>query len=153
MQETERTKWRTEGSKVLKVATHAGIFFEEELKRLVAVVRLGGGDEESLEDAVGADPDVGDDAFCLSELVHRERHLLRWSLGRRATGRRRRRRRSGGRDRWWWCLLTLLHLRSFSSSTSQQRRVGSFSVSTFVHLLLGLMGLMGATIYYSLESM
>ena len=131
----KRGEWKgmlTKRSKVLKILTHACVFFEEDLERLVALVRLRRRDEERFEEAVGADSDVGDDSFGLSELVHCLSHLLRRCLGRGAAGGRRRRRRSGGRE---WCrrglqlLLRLLHLHLHLPVARPQRKESGFRLS------------------------
>lgn len=114
----------TKRSKVLKILMHACVFFEEDLERLVALVRLRRRDEERFEEAVGADSDVGDDSFGLSELVHCLSHLLWRCLGRGATGGRR---RSAGRE---WCrrglLLRLLHLHLHLAVAHPQRKESGF---------------------------
>ena len=85
----KRSDWKgtlTKRSKVLKILMHACVFFEEDLERLVTLMRLCLRNEERFEEAVGADSDVGDDSFGLSELVHCLSHLLRRCLGRNRSG-------------------------------------------------------------------
>lgn len=52
---------RTDGAEVLEVLAHGGVLFVEQLEGLGALVGLGG-DEEGFEEAVGAEPDVGNEA-------------------------------------------------------------------------------------------
>lgn len=49
-------------SEILKVLQHGGFLLENQLDGLVGVVRGVGGHEESFEEVVGTEPDVGDQA-------------------------------------------------------------------------------------------
>ena len=51
----------TNGAEVLEVLAHGGVFFEEQVERLGALVRLCG-DEECFKEAIGTELDIDDEA-------------------------------------------------------------------------------------------
>jgi hypothetical protein len=52
---------RTDGAEVLEVLAHGGVLFAEQMEGLGALVGLSG-DEEGFEEAVGAKPDISNEA-------------------------------------------------------------------------------------------
>ena len=97
------------GAKVVEVLAHGGVFFEEQVERFVALVRLRG-DEQCFQESIGAEPDIRDKTRGVAESVHCLSHLFRRCLlGRWRTG-------AGGcrrcvlRLRWWWWWRWLLLL-------------------------------------------
>jgi hypothetical protein len=51
----------TDGAEVSEVLAHGGVFIEEQLERLGALVRLCG-NEECFKEVIGAEPDINDEA-------------------------------------------------------------------------------------------
>ena len=91
----------------MEVLAHGGVFFEEQVERFVALVRLCD-DEQCFRESIGTEPDISDETRGVAESVHCfshlfQRHLLeQWWIG-----------ASGCRRyilclRWWLLLLLLL---------------------------------------------
>nr|POF08246.1 hypothetical protein CFP56_77981 [Quercus suber] len=67
----------------MEVLAHGGVFFEEQVERLVALVRLCG-DEQRFQESISVEPDIGEEMRNVAESVHCfshlfQRRLLRWS--------------------------------------------------------------------------
>lgn len=96
-----------EGAEVLEVAAHGGLLLDDSARRPVdvlgrAVRGRAAGDEEGLEEAVRAEPDVRDEPARPAQPLHRLSHLLRRRVPARRivrVGHRRRHRRRRRRDR------------------------------------------------------
>ena len=62
----------TDGAEVLEALAHGGVFFEEQVERLGALVRLCS-NEEYFKEAINAKPDIDDEAcdvgWCLGGLM------------------------------------------------------------------------------------
>ena len=59
----------------MEVLAHGGVFFEEQVERFVALVRLRG-DEQRFQESIEAKPDIGDETRGVAKSVHCFSHLF-----------------------------------------------------------------------------